>query len=231
MKYKFAVLAVTIAMIFPACADMQSKTEKGAVYGTAGGAAAGAIIGQLIGHSTQATLMGAAIGAAAGGLTGAAVGHMMDKQEQAYQQALANSRATTVTREPDTSHPASGNEPPPEIIALTLKGDFYFDTNSAVVKPGMYSELDRIAQIMNQYPQTMISIEGHTDSKGSDSFNQTLSEQRALAVKSLLVQRGVAANRIETVGYGKSMPIATNDTEAGRQLNRRVEIKIIPVNG
>ncbi len=233
MKKKWVVWGITAALMLPACAEMpQSNTGKGALYGTAGGAAAGALAGQLIGHDTKSTLLGAAIGAAVGGLTGAGVGHMMDKQQAAFQQELANSRAVSVSREPDVTTPPSGSgqqQAPPQIIALTLKGDVFFDTNSAVVKPGTYSEFDRIAQVMVQYPQTQITIEGHTDSRGSADLNQRLSEQRAEAVKSQLVERGVASNRIETVGYGKTRPIATNQTEAGRQLNRRVEIKIKPV--
>ena len=232
MKKQLVVWGITAALMLPACAEMpQSNTGKGALYGTAGGAAAGALAGQLIGHDTRSTLIGAAVGAAVGGLTGTAIGHMMDKQQAAFQQELANSRAVSVSREPDVTAPpsSSGQQAPPQIIALTLKGDVFFDTNSSVVKPGVYSEFDRIAQVMVQYPQTQIVVEGHTDSRGSEAFNQRLSEQRAEAVKSQLIERGVASSRIQTIGYGKTRPIATNETEAGRQLNRRVEIKIKPL--
>jgi outer membrane protein OmpA-like peptidoglycan-associated protein len=111
---------------------------------------------------------------------------------------------------------------------VTFKGDVTFDTNSAVVKSELNSEIDRVAGILNQYPSTLIRVEGHTDSKGSDALNMDLSKRRANAVRDLLVQRGVAASRIEVIGFGKSMPVATNDTAAGRQRNRRVEIKIAP---
>ncbi len=211
-------IAVFLCMLLLAgCATMenQSKTTKGAVYGTAGGAAAGAVIGQVIGHSTKGTLIGAAIGAAVGGLGGAAVGKMMDNQEKEMRGALASSEAASVSRE--------GN-----LLAVTFKGDVTFDTNSAEVRPGLYSEINRVASVLTQYPDTLIQVEGHTDSVGSDAYNMDLSKRRAMAVKNLLVQRGVAENRIEVIGYGKTMPVATNTTEAGRQMNRRVEIKIAP---
>ena len=213
-KNKIAILLV-LTLIAAGCAAPQTKTQKGAVYGSAGGAAAGAIIGQVIGHDTQSTLWGAAIGAAVGGLGGAGVGRMMDNQEREMREALAASDAAAIRRE--------GN-----LIAVTFKGDVTFDTNSTVVKPGLYSEIDRVAGVLKRYPQTLIRVEGHTDSVGTAEYNMDLSLRRANAVKNLLVQRGVDSSRIQTIGYGESMPVATNDTEAGRQRNRRVEIKIAP---
>jgi outer membrane protein OmpA-like peptidoglycan-associated protein len=217
MNKKIMSIFLCMVLILAGCAAMesQSKTTKGGVYGAAGGAAAGAVSGLVIGHSTKGTLIGAAIGAAVGGLGGAAVGRMMDNQERDMRNALATSEAAAVTRE--------GN-----LLAVTFKGDVTFDTNSAVVRPGLYSEIDRVAGVLTQYPSTLIRVEGHTDSRGSDEYNMNLSQQRANAVKTLLVQRGVAENRIEVIGYGKTLPVATNDTEAGRQKNRRVEIKIAP---
>jgi len=211
-------IAVFLCMLLLAgCATMenQSKTTKGAVYGTAGGAAAGAVIGQVIGRDTKGTLIGAAIGAAVGGLGGAAVGRMMDNQEKDMRGALASSDAAAVSREGD-------------LLAVTFKGDVTFDTNSAALRPGLYSEIDRVAGVLTKYPDTLIRVEGHTDSVGSETYNMDLSIRRATAVKNLLVQRGVAENRIEVIGFGKTMPVATNDTEAGRMKNRRVEIKIAP---
>jgi len=181
----------------------------------AGGAAVGALLGQMVGHDTKSTLIGAAIGAAVGGGGGYAVGKMMDNQEKQMRETLAQSEAASVTRE--------GN-----MLAVTFRGDVTFDTNSAVVKPELNSEIDRVAGILNQYPNTVIRVEGHTDSKGSSQLNMDLSKRRAYAVRDILVQRGVAANRIEAVGYGETMPVATNDTAAGRARNRRVEIKIVP---
>jgi outer membrane protein OmpA-like peptidoglycan-associated protein len=109
---------------------------------------------------------------------------------------------------------------------LTLGGDVLFDVNEATLKPGAKRALDNLAQFMQQYPQRNVSIEGFTDSTGSDQYNEALSERRAQAVKDALVARGIGANRISVRGYGEAFPVATNDTTAGRQLNRRVEVVI-----
>lgn len=216
---KTVLLVLLIGLIglitLSGCATPQTKTGKGAAYGAAGGAVAGAILGQAIGRDTQGTLLGAAAGAAVGAAAGAGVGHMMDKQEADMRDALAASDAASVRREGD-------------LLAVTLKGDVTFDTNSATIRPGLYNELDRIAQIMIKYPQTNILVGGFTDSTGSESYNQQLSVRRADNVKNALVQRGVPAYRITAVGYGEDRPIATNATPEGRQMNRRVEIRINP---
>ena len=212
---KTIICIFLFVLILAGCAAPQTKTEKGALYGAAGGAAAGAIVGQVVGHNTKSTLIGSAIGAAVGGLGGAGVGRMMDNQEKDMRNALASSEAASVSRE--------GN-----LLAVTFKGDVTFDTNSTVVRPGLQFELDRVAGVMNQYPNTLVRVEGHTDSKGSDEYNMDLSNRRAFAVKNLVAQRGIADSRLDVVGYGETMPVATNDTAAGRQKNRRVEIKIAP---
>lgn len=208
---------LSLLIILAGCAapETQTKTQKGAIYGAAGGAAAGAIAGQVIGRDAKGTLIGAAIGAAVGGLGGAGVGRMMDNQERDMREALAKSEAAAVSRE--------GN-----LLAVTFKGDVTFDTNSTIVRPGLQSEINRVAGVLTQYPETLVRVEGHTDSVGSDAYNQDLSIRRANSVKDLLVQRGVAESRIDAVGYGETLPVATNETEAGRQRNRRVEIKIAP---
>ncbi len=126
---------IVFALILASCATPQTKTGKGGAYGAAGGAAVGAIIGQVIGRDTQGTLVGAAIGAAVGGLGGAAVGKMMDDQERDMRDALAASEAAAVRRE--------GN-----LLAVTFKGDVTFDTDSAVVRPGLYAEIDRVAGVL-----------------------------------------------------------------------------------
>jgi len=208
-------LCVVLLLAGCAAPETQTKTQKGAVYGAAGGAAAGAVVGQVISRDTKGTLIGAAIGAAVGGLGGAGVGKMMDDQERDMRKAVASSEAASVSRE--------GN-----LLAVTFKGDVTFDTNSTVLRPGLQSEINRVAGVLNQYPDTLVRVEGHTDSKGTDVYNMDLSNRRAMAVKNLLVQRGIVDSRIEAVGYGETLPVATNDTEAGRQRNRRVEIKIAP---
>lgn len=211
---KLVLLSTITLLVFTSCAT-SNKTQKGAAYGAGGGAIAGALIGQLIGGDTEGTLIGAAIGAAVGGAAGAGVGHMMDNQERDMRQALANSEATAIRRE--------GN-----LLAVTLKGDFSFDHDSATLKPGLYSEIGRIANVMLQYPDTVIRVEGHTDSTGTEEYNLELSARRAVTVKNLIVEKGISPYRLETVTFGETRPIATNETEAGRQMNRRVEIKIAP---
>jgi outer membrane protein OmpA-like peptidoglycan-associated protein len=217
MSKKGMSLFLCCILIMVGCAQTgtMTKSEQGGLFGAGGGAVVGAILGQAIGHNTQSTLIGAAIGAAVGGGGGYGVGAMMDKQEKDMREVLAKSEATDVTRE--------GN-----LLSVTFKGDVTFDTNSAELRPGLYNEINRVAGVLNQYPDTLIRVEGHTDSKGSDEYNMDLSKRRANNVKTLLVMRGVAENRIEVAGYGKTMPVATNDTEAGRQKNRRVEIRIAP---
>lgn len=217
MSKKGMSLFLCCILIMVGCAQTgtMTKSEQGGLFGAGGGAVVGAILGQAIGHNTQSTLIGAAIGTAVGGGGGYGVGAMMDKQEKDMREVLAKSEATAVTRE--------GN-----LLSVTFKGDVTFDTNSAELRSGLYNEINRVAGVLNQYPDTLIRVEGHTDSKGSDEYNMDLSKRRANNVKTLLVMRGVAENRIEVAGYGKTMPVATNDTEAGRQKNRRVEIRIAP---
>jgi outer membrane protein OmpA-like peptidoglycan-associated protein len=192
-----------------------TKTQKGALIGTGGGAAAGAILGQAIGRNTSSTLIGAAVGAAVGGLTGGLVGNYMDKQEAEMRQALSNVEGAAIQREQD-------------VLAINFKSDVMFSKGSATVKGGAQDELDRVGKILNKYPETTIQIAGYTDSTGSADVNQKLSEKRAHAVKSALVARNVDQARISTVGYGENKPIADNDTEAGRMMNRRVTITIVP---
>ena len=161
---------------------------------------------------------GAAYGAAGGAVAGAAgagVGKMMDDQERDMRETLAASEAAAIRREGD-------------LLAISLKGDVTFDYDSAILRPGLYSEIDRISNVLIKYPETVIRVEGHTDSTGSENYNMVLSQRRADSVKNLIVQRGVSLTRIETMPYGESMPIADNSTEAGRSMNRRVEIKIAP---
>ncbi|MFZ2400101.1 MAG: OmpA family protein [Smithella sp.] len=217
MNKKGISLFLCCILIMVGCAQTgtMTKSEQGGLLGAGGGAVVGAILGQAIGHNTQSTLIGAAIGTAVGGGGGYGVGAMMDKQEKDMRDVLAKSEAAAVTRD--------GN-----LLSVTFKGDVTFDTNSAELRPGLYNEINRVAGVLNQYPDTLIRVEGHTDSRGSDEYNMDLSKRRANNVKTLLVMRGVAENRIEVVGYGKTMPVATNDTEAGRQKNRRVEIRIAP---
>ena len=212
---RLLLLSCIFALVVSGCSAPETKTGQGATYGAAGGAIVGAILGQVVGKDTKSTLWVTAIGAAVGGATGAGVGKMMDNQERDMRAALASSEAATIRREGD-------------LLSLTFKSDMTFDVNSSTVKPGLYPELDRIANVMSRYPQTLIRIEGHTDSTGTEQYNLDLSKRRAQSVATLLENRSIKTARLELIGYGETMPIATNETEAGRQMNRRVEIKIAP---
>lgn len=214
MKNVLILLAI-LSLVAAGCAQPPTKTQQGAAIGTGVGAAAGAGLGQAIGGDTKSTLIGAGIGAVVGGMTGGAVGRYMEQQEAALQQAVAGVEGASVQRSANT-------------IALTFKSDVLFDVNSATLKPGAYDEINRVSNVLNQYPQTNLLIAGHTDSTGSESYNQQLSERRAEAVKNALVGNGVSPMRMRTIGYGESRPIADNNTDFGRQLNRRVEITITP---
>jgi outer membrane protein OmpA-like peptidoglycan-associated protein len=207
-------LSLGVALI-AGCAQPMTKTQKGAAIGSGTGALAGAALGQAIGRDTGSTLIGMGLGALAGGLAGGAVGNYMDKQEAEMRQTLANVEGASIQREQD-------------VLAVTFKSDVMFAIGSSTLKGGAQDEMDRVARVLNKYPQTLVRIAGHTDSTGTAELNQKLSEKRALSVKNALVNLNVNAARLSTVGYGDTRPIADNDTEAGRQLNRRVAITIIP---
>ena len=200
------------------CAPPQNKTQQGALYGTGIGAVVGAGLGQAIGGDTQSTLIGAGIGAALGGVAGGSIGRYMDNQEAALQQQFAASNAANIQRNAD-------------VLAVTFKSDVLFDINSATLKPGAYTEINRVSQVLVQYPQTNIQIAGHTDSSGSETYNQGLSERRAMSVQNALASQGVDSMRLQTIGFGEGQPIADNSTAAGRQLNRRVVVTIAAQQG
>ena len=205
-----AVTAVFIATLF-SCAGMQTNQKQGTAVGAGVGAGVGAIVGQAIGRDTESTLIGAGIGAALGGLAGNQVGRYMDLQEQELRNAIAASESASIQREAD-------------ILRATFKGQAYFDYNESTLKPGAYDELRRISNVLNNYPQTMIEVAGHTDTRGSHAYNQELSEERALTVKNQLIQNGVHPGRIRAVGYGETRTISSDHA-----MNRRVEIIIVPL--
>ena len=214
MRKSLVVFSILIAFTLSGCAT-DTKKKKGAMIGAAVGTVVGAGVGYAVGGGKGAAI-GAGSGLIVGGLTGAAIGSYMDKQEIELQEAFAVTEAASIKREQD-------------ILAVTFKADVMFDFDSAILKTGAYSEIDRVAQVLVKYPQTKIRIEGHTDSKGAEDYNLTLSEKRADAFKNALVVRNVDPARLQTVGFGEGKPVAGNDTEAGRQMNRRVEVVIIPV--
>ena len=138
--------------------------------------------------------------------------------------------AASVKRDQEVQPRSKGDSTKKSVDALTVtfKSDYLFAVNSSTVLPGAYDELERVSKALTRYPETSIRIAGHTDSAGPVEYNQKLSERRAEAVKNALVGMGVNPSRLTTIGYGKGKPIADNNTEAGRQQNRRVEVRIVP---
>lgn len=189
----------------------QRKVSRTAI-GTGGGALAGLLLGGLIGGGT-----GRIIGAGIGGIAGGAVGYQMDKQIKELKEQTAGSGV-------DVSQADDGQS-----ILVNLPDGVTFDVDSSTLKPQFRNTLDQIAGSMNQYPNSLIDVYGHTDSTGSDSYNQSLSERRAYAVANYLTTRGVASTRVRSQGFGETMPVASNDSIDGRARNRRVEIKIVPI--
>ena len=189
----------------------QQKVSRTAI-GAGGGALAGLLLGGLIGGGT-----GRIIGAGIGGVAGAAIGYSYDKQ-------IKQLREQTAGTGVDVS-PVDGGK----AILVNLPNGVTFDTDSTVIKPGFRDTLDKVAQSLVQFPDSLIDVYGHTDSTGSESYNQALSERRAQSVADYLSSHGVQAARIATRGFGETQPIASNDTEEGRAANRRVEIKLVPI--
>lgn len=213
---KIWIVLVVMAFGLAACATPTNNAEQGTAVGVGVGAVTGAILGQAIGGSTGATVLGAVAGAAAGGIAGHMIGEYMDNQEREMHAALATSEGAIVERQQDG-------------IFITLRSDVLFDVDSARLKEGAYDEIDHVARVLVRYPDTHVTVTGHTDSTGSESHNLDLSEQRAYAVADVLIEDGVQQGRIATRGFGEEQPIASNATEAGRQLNRRVTLEVLPV--
>jgi outer membrane protein OmpA-like peptidoglycan-associated protein len=209
MSIKLRSMAATglaVALIVPLTACGMSKTQQGAVIGAAGGAA----VGGVIGNQTGSTARGAIIGAAVGGVAGAIIGRQMDKQAEELAADLENARVERVG----------------EGVLVTFDTGLLFDFDSDVIKGAAATNLQELARSLNENRESELMIVGHTDARGTDSYNQDLSQRRAAAARSYLVGQGVDASRIRTVGRGEAEPVATNDSEAGRQQNRRVEVAI-----
>jgi outer membrane protein OmpA-like peptidoglycan-associated protein len=190
----------------------ERKVSRTAI-GAGGGALAGLLLGGLIGGGT-----GRIIGAGIGGIAGGAIGYTMDKQIKELRESTAGS-GVDVTEADDG-----------QSILVNLPDGVTFDVDSSSLKPEFRTTLDQIAESMTRYPNSLIDVYGHTDSTGSDQYNQALSERRASTVANYLVMRGVSAARVRSQGFGETMPIASNDTIDGRARNRRVEIKIVPIS-
>ncbi|HSP41021.1 MAG TPA: OmpA family protein [Gillisia sp.] len=188
-----------------------SNKQKGAVIGTAGGAVIGGVIGNNTGDGN--TALGAIIGGVVGGAAGAIIGNRMDEQAKEIEQEIPGAEVERVG----------------EGINVTFdeSSGVYFDTEKFNINSASQATLNKLAAIFKEYPDTNILVEGHTDSAGSDSYNLTLSKNRAQAVTNYLVNNGVAKNRFETKWYGETQPKYDNNTAEGKAKNRRVELAIV----
>ena len=204
------VIIVAIVSIFAASCISSDDPNKRTKQGAAVGAAAGAVVGTIVGHQNDEKGEGAVIGAAAGAGIGALIGRRMDKQ----QQELEKLEGVEVTRTAEDQ------------IDIAIKNEILFDVDSATLRPRARTTLEEIAEVFREYPDTNLRVEGHADSTGSDAYNQRLSDRRAESVSSYLERQGVSGARIDAIGFGESEPRASNATADGRQLNRRVEIRI-----
>ena len=213
----YTILLSTLALgacktIDPYTGEEQvSKTTKGAAIGAAAGAVIGAISGDDSRERKKRILIGAGVGALAGG----SVGAYMDRQEAELRRQLAGT-GVSVTRMGDD-------------IVLNMPGNITFATNQAAINADFYPVLDSVALVVNEYEKTIIEIVGHTDSTGTDAINQPLSERRADSVGRYLQSQNVLGQRISTYGVGSRYPVASNSTDSGRALNRRVEITLLPL--
>jgi len=211
IKHAFA-LALT-AFLAAGCAtdDPNRRAKTGALIG--------AVAGAVAGNQTDSK-NGKIIGAALGGIVGYKVGQYQDRQQKELEEALANELAANQI---DIQRLEN------DVLRVNLSSEASFDVNEATVKAPFYPSLDKITEVVGKYDQTMIVVIGHTDSSGSEDYNQVLSERRSMAVADYLTGGGIPGQRLSTEGRGELAPRAGNDTAANRMANRRVEIDLIPV--
>ncbi|MEO6170443.1 MAG: OmpA family protein [Lysobacter sp.] len=188
-----------------------ANTQKGAAIGAVAGVVAGLLSGSDATERRQRALVGAGIG----GLAGGAIGNYQDRQERALRDQMAGT-GVDIVRQGDN-------------ITLNMPNNITFGFDKSELQPQFYPVLDNLARTLNEYNQTIIEVAGHTDSVGSDSYNQGLSVRRAESVGNYLMSRGLMRDRFIVTGAGKNRPVASNDTEAGRAQNRRVELTLVPL--
>jgi outer membrane protein OmpA-like peptidoglycan-associated protein len=216
-KSQLMTMALVAAMLpLSACVtdpETGNRTISKAAIGGIGGALGGYLLGDLVGGRRDRTekIVGAGIGA----LAGAGVGYYMDEQERKLRQQTAGT-GINVIRDGDN-------------LVLDMPSEITFGVDSANIDTGFRTTLDQVASTLIQYEKTYVDVLGHTDSTGSDAYNQALSERRASSVADYLSSRGVQSARLATRGYGESQPKASNLDAAGRSANRRVEIRLVPV--
>lgn len=216
MRNKILIAAAAATALTACTTDAmtgQKRISTEAGVGAVVGALGGYLLGDLIGGRNSRTeqIVGAGIGAVAG----AAIGSYMDRQEQDMRRETEGT-GVDVIRQGDN-------------LLLRMPSGITFQVDRYDIQPQFQTTLNEIASTLNEYESTYIDVMGHTDSTGSDAYNQTLSERRAQAVAAYLINQGVSSARIATRGYGESQPVADNSTESGRQANRRVEIKVTPI--
>ena len=207
MKRVWIIIILLALVLAGSGCKSWSHTAKGGVIGGAGGAVLGGLIGKAAGN----TLLGAIIGAAVGGAAGAYIGNYMDKQAAEIDRDLEGATVERIG----------------EGIKITFDSGLLFDVGKSDLRAASRTNLTNLAAILNKYPDTEILIEGHTDATGSDESNLTLSRNRAQSVANFLGSQQVIASRFTIMGYGEAQPVATNDSDSGRQANRRVELAIM----
>ena len=206
-------LIFTSSTILTGCQAVKNtnKTQRGAAIGAVGGGILGAVLGNNLGKGGNGAL-GAVLGTVVGGVAGGVIGNKMDKQAREIKEALPGAEVERVG----------------EGIRLVLgENSVNFDFNKANLTSKAKSNLDRLVPVLKSYADTDINVYGHTDSKGADDYNLNLSTQRAAAVKNYLATKGLVTGRFSVVGLGEAEPLATNETDAGRAQNRRVEFAIV----
>jgi outer membrane protein OmpA-like peptidoglycan-associated protein len=216
---RLAPAVVAIAVVLSGCETLDAYTgeekmssaTKGALIGAAAGAAVGLMSGDDAVERRQHALIGAGVGALAGG----AIGHYMDRQEAKLRAELQGT-GVGVTRMGDN-------------ITLNMPGNVTFATDSSDLKPNFFGVLNSVGKVLTEFDQTVVEVAGHTDSTGSDSHNMGLSQRRANTVGEYLYTQDIMDQRIITIGMGEHHPVADNSTPEGRELNRRVEITLVPV--
>lgn len=214
------ILAMTVMTVFVSgcqTLDAYTREEKTstATKGALIGAAAGAVVGLISGGDAVERRQRALIGAGIGALAGGSIGYYQDKQEAKLRAELEGT-GVSVVRNGDN-------------ITLLMPGNITFATNSADLSPAFFNVLNSVGKVLAEFEKTVVEVAGHTDSTGSDTYNQGLSERRAGSVTSYLTSQGVISQRIITLGMGEARPVADNGTDSGRQANRRVEITMVPV--
>ena len=210
---------ITGIALLSGCMTYDPYTDKKevskATIGAGIGAASGAVIGLITGDNSKERQRNALIGAGVGGLAGGGVGFYMDRQEEKLRQELRNS-GVKIERVGDDIH-------------LNMDQSITFDVDSDQTRPASYDLLISVSKVLKEFDKTMIDITGHTDSDGAESYNQALSERRARSVAQQIASYGVLPERLLIAGYGEARPITSNNTVAGKQANRRVEIQISPL--